>query len=249
MTGSMMTNSTKWTMVLRHPQNLQERSYTITGNRKYSKLEIVPRTKGTGDTEVTELTKDNATEATESAPLRRSERNTNRPSKYVAAQLKECDKPKECGKLKECTTGIKECKQGVSLAQLEHCHNIMVEDDSTVKEVFYSQGTRNAKVMARFIVEIHQGASNHGASFAQNYILQKGLKLFGEAGSKAAGKELDQLHSRNCFSPRDISTMTDEEKRKALEALMFLTEKRDGTINGSTGKTAPAPQLRWKACC
>jgi hypothetical protein len=108
---------------------------------------------------------------------------------------------------------------------------------------------------------IRQGASNHGANFAQNYILQKGLKLFGEAGSKAAGKELDQLHSRNCFSPRDISTMTDEEKRKALEALMFLTEKRDGTIkgrmvgpmaspavNGSTGKTAPAPQLRWTAC-
>jgi hypothetical protein len=126
------------------------------------------------------------------------------PTKYVAAQLK------ECGKLKECTTGIKECKHllGVSLTQLEHCHNIMVEDDSTVKEVFYSQESAKV-VMARFIVvEIHQGASNHhGASFAQNYILQKGLKLFGEAGSKAAGnKELDQLHSRNCFSPRDIST-------------------------------------------
>jgi hypothetical protein len=51
----------------------------------------------------------------------------------------------------------------------------VVEDDSTVKEIFYSQ--ESAKVMARFIVEIHQGTSNHGASFAQNYILQKGLKL------------------------------------------------------------------------
>jgi hypothetical protein len=115
---------------------------------------------GTGDTEATELTDDDdVTDATDIAPPRRSERSTNRPSKYVAAQLKECGKPKECGKLKECTTGIKECKQGVSLTQLEHCHNIMVEDDSTFKEVFYSQ--ESAKVMARYIVEIHQGASNH----------------------------------------------------------------------------------------
>jgi hypothetical protein len=48
-----------------------------------------PEDKGTGGTEVTELTEDDDTEATESAPLRRSERSTNRPSKYVAAQLKE----------------------------------------------------------------------------------------------------------------------------------------------------------------
>jgi hypothetical protein len=60
-------------------------------------------------------------------------------------------------------------------------------------------------VMASYIIEIHEGANNHGASFAQNYILQKGLKKFGDAGAAAAAsKELDQLHSRPCFSPRDV---------------------------------------------
>jgi hypothetical protein len=98
--------------------------------------------------------------------------------------------------------------------------------------------------MARFIIEINKGATNHRASFAQNYILQKGLKKFGQAGSDADSKELDQLHTCHCFSPRDVSTMTAEKKRKALEALMFLTEKRDKSIKGrmvANGK----PSGKW----
>ena len=58
------------------------------------------------------------------------------------------------------------------------------------------------------------------------------MKKFGEDGAQAATKELDQLHQRNCFSPVDVSAMTPSEKKKAQEALMFLTEKRDGTIKG-----------------
>jgi hypothetical protein len=40
----------------------------------------------------------------------------------------------------------------------------------------------------------------------------------------------------------DVSTLTLEEKRKAMEALMFLTEKRDKTIKGRlvyNGKPTP----------
>jgi hypothetical protein len=48
----------------------------------------------------------------------------------------------------------------------------------------------------------------------------------------AAIEELDQLHKRNCFSPVDVSTMTKAEKQKAMESLLFLTEKRDGRIKG-----------------
>jgi hypothetical protein len=94
------------------------------------------------------------------------------------------------------------------------------------------------------MIDINEGAINHGANFAQNYILQKGMKKFGDASSAATSKELDQLHSRNCFSPRDVSTLTVEEKKKALEALMFLTEERDGTIKGrmvANGK----PSCEW----
>ena len=40
-------------------------------------------------------------------------------------------------------------------------------------------------------------------------------------------KEVDQLHKRNCFTPILISELTPEERKKAVQALMFLTEKRE----------------------
>ena len=45
-------------------------------------------------------------------------------------------------------------------------------------------------------------------------------------------KEISQLHMRTCFGPIDILKMKPSEKAKAVEALVFLTEKRDGTIKG-----------------
>jgi hypothetical protein len=43
---------------------------------------------------------------------------------------------------------------------------------------------------------------------------------------------MDQLHRRNCFTPVDVALMTPEERRKSVDALMFLAEKRDKTIKG-----------------
>ena len=70
------------------------------------------------------------------------------------------------------------------------------------------------------------------ASFVQQYILREGLKVFGKPGYDAAMKEIEQLHSRESFEPVAVDKMTAEEKKKAVEALMFLTEKRDGRIKG-----------------
>jgi hypothetical protein len=82
------------------------------------------------------------------------------------------------------------------------------------------------------ITNINSKATAKGASFAQQYLLQHGTKKFGDKGAQAATKELDQLHQRNCFTPIDVSKMTPSEKKKAQQALMFLTEKRDGTVKG-----------------
>ena len=43
-----------------------------------------------------------------------------------------------------------------------------------------------------------------------------------------------QLHDRVCFRPIDPSKMTEQERIKAMELLIFLTEKRDGTIKART---------------
>lgn len=94
----------------------------------------------------------------------------------------------------------------------------------------YDQKT--AKVYARVITDINNITTTKGSSFAQQYILQKGLAEYGEEGKKATTKELDQLHCRNCFTPIDVSKLTEGEKKKAMEALMFLSEKRDKRIKG-----------------
>jgi hypothetical protein len=71
-----------------------------------------------------------------------------------------------------------------------------------------------------------------GLSFGQQYFLQKGLKVVGPRGKQAIKKELDQLVKRDCFTPVWIGDMSDTEWKKAMEALVFLTEKRDGTVKG-----------------
>jgi hypothetical protein len=89
-----------------------------------------------------------------------------------------------------------------------------------------------AIVAARKIESLIYEVSQKGATFSQQYILQKGLNKFGQRGKQAASDEMDQLHKRNCFNPVDVSTMTTSEKQKAMESLLLLTEKRDGRIKG-----------------
>ncbi|MGC9293621.1 MAG: hypothetical protein ACP5EP_13150, partial [Acidobacteriaceae bacterium] len=89
-----------------------------------------------------------------------------------------------------------------------------------------------AMLIAKCMAEINAKATMYGSCYGQQFILQKGLKKFKKAGEDAAGKELEQLHKRNCFTPMDVTKLSPEEKRKTMEALMFLTEKRDKSIKG-----------------
>jgi hypothetical protein len=91
-----------------------------------------------------------------------------------------------------------------------------------------------AGVAARFIHFQNESAMSDGHSFGQQYIVHKGLKIFGDRGRTAAKKEMAQLHDRQCFYPIDIAELTPTEKRKAQESLMFLTEKRDKTVKART---------------
>jgi predicted transcriptional regulator len=43
-----------------------------------------------------------------------------------------------------------------------------------------------------------------------------------------------QLHMKDTFEPQDVKTLTGDQKKSVLESLMFLKEKRDGTIKGRT---------------
>jgi hypothetical protein len=62
--------------------------------------------------------------------------------------------------------------------------------------------------------------------------LKKGIKKFGAKGVAAAHKELQQSHDQVVFEPVSIKEMTTLERKRAMERLIFLNEKRDKTIKG-----------------
>jgi hypothetical protein len=85
----------------------------------------------------------------------------------------------------------------------------------------------SAKVIANTITTI-----NH--QFAQTYSLMKGIKEFGDKCHQAAYNEMKQLHDRIVFKPIAIEELSTIEKRRAMESLIFLTEKKDGRIKART---------------
>ena len=93
-----------------------------------------------------------------------------------------------------------------------------------------------ALLIARTITELQHRKLNekNGKSFAETYTLKTGIKKFGTRGYNAAYNEVKQLHQRDCFVPVKIGKLSKEERSRALESLIFLTEKRDGRIKGRT---------------
>jgi hypothetical protein len=62
--------------------------------------------------------------------------------------------------------------------------------------------------------------------------MKKGLKMYGDRGEAAVEEELQQLHDQKVMEPVAADSLTYAEKKKALEYLMFLKEKRTGKIKG-----------------
>ena len=69
--------------------------------------------------------------------------------------------------------------------------------------------------------------SNHiHKCFIQTYSLNAGLKEFGQEGYDATLKEITQLHGRGGLSPTGLRDLTDEEARRAFEAVTVLLRKK-----------------------
>ena len=77
----------------------------------------------------------------------------------------------------------------------------------------------------------HLHATLEGIAMTQ-HSMKRGIKLFGDAGVDAVLKELKQLHDRKVLEPKDAKQMSEEDKKAALQYLMFLKQKRNGTIKG-----------------
>lgn len=64
------------------------------------------------------------------------------------------------------------------------------------------------------------------------YGVRKGLKIFGKSGDDAVMAEVQQLHHREVLHPKSGPTLSKGDRAAALNYLMFLKKKRDGTIKG-----------------
>ena len=106
-------------------------------------------------------------------------------------------------------------------------------------------GTRNVESIIHQIFGENITVDDEGIEFSKNELMEfaneicmiteqmtfnKGLDHFGKAGEEAVLKELQQLHDRQVLKPQHGSKLSVEAKRRSLNYLMFLKEKRCGKI-------------------
>ena len=125
-----------------------------------------------------------------------------------------------------------------------HQHLHVEEEAATEYTPEIAQYAANLMTMLRHRVDTNrkQHPVKKGC-FLVTYSLKKGIEKFKDKGYESAKGEMAQLHERNCWKPIKVSGMTASEKRKALESLIFLVEKKSGKIksrhcaNGSKQRT------------
>ena len=93
-----------------------------------------------------------------------------------------------------------------------------------------------------------------GVILVQQYNLKKEMELFGDRAKEATKNELQGIHNFGTYIPVMPKELTKEEKTKALYALMFIVEKRDGRVKahkvavGSNQRTFPGyVKLDWSS--
>ena len=94
------------------------------------------------------------------------------------------------------------------------------------EEKINEYGLRTGKVIARTISALRNNIANSESSHAQQYMLKKGLKIFGQKGKSTAMVELLQQHQRACFEPVWVHKRLPIERKISMISLMLLTKKR-----------------------
>ena len=66
--------------------------------------------------------------------------------------------------------------------------------------------------------------------FTQTYKFSKGIKKFGDKVLNSTLEEVKQLQDRTCFRPIYVNNIKSQERKQAMESLIFLMENRGGRI-------------------
>jgi hypothetical protein len=107
---------------------------------------------------------------------------------------------------------------------------LKTEDQNQVKKIEFDD--EYAFLKAIYIFKIKEKTYNNNISWEQAFSLTKVCKKQGKKADEATFEEVNQLHKRNYFQSINVEDLAEEERRRALESLIFLSEKRDGSIKG-----------------
>ena len=114
-------------------------------------------------------------------------------------------------------------------------HHLEVDENHKNREEYSLESARVIAMMMCYLKDMLRNPQRKKVyQFVQTYGLMKGLKKFGERGKKAVRKELKQLHDRVVFKPIHVRELTELERKRAMESLIFLVENRDGTVKART---------------
>ncbi|KAG7337588.1 hypothetical protein IV203_020412 [Nitzschia inconspicua] len=84
---------------------------------------------------------------------------------------------------------------------------------------------QDARVIA--MIMLYQRDNTYAIEYANvtTYSLKTAIKKFGMRATKAAHKEMKQLHDRDCWEPIHPKDLKDIEMKRALRTIFFITQK------------------------
>ena len=99
----------------------------------------------------------------------------------------------------------------------------------TVRRVLHIQTSEGEPIFSKMSEE-DCDAHIMGVLMAEHYSMKKAKELFGDSAYDAIMKELKQIHLFETYEPLKASELSWEEKKEALNSLLFVTEKRNRDI-------------------
>jgi hypothetical protein len=118
--------------------------------------------------------------------------------------------------------------------RLIQAHQYLNHENAMIEEYTEETAQVIATVMSHWNNQCQRLDDKELMMFIQTYSLNKGLKKFGQKGKDAVMKEMKQLHKRTVFEPILIEHLTPLERKRAMESLLFLVEKRDKKVKART---------------
>ena len=85
-------------------------------------------------------------------------------------------------------------------------------------------------ILCHIMQLILESVEGQGMSLVQQYVPEKGLKIFKKKGEKLVHKEMKQLDNQTWYLPLMLQDIMAAEKMQAQDTIVLLTKKWGGTI-------------------